>query len=175
VAESLPGASPLAVDIDEALVEAVALSGDYAHLECLVADVLSRLGGTDPRREALIRIRAASTRPQDNPDAASAHLVAASTIAEQLAEPELTSRVDAVGARYALVAGELERAEKLASQALAAAEDAGLAGWAADVALESVCVLGRRERIRDPRAARALFERAYKIADERGLGVWQIR
>jgi ATP/maltotriose-dependent transcriptional regulator MalT len=175
VAESPPGTSPLAVDIDEALVDAVALSGDYAHLECLVADVLGQLGGTDPRREALIRIRAASTRPQDNPDAAAAHLVAASAIAEQLAEPELSSRVDAVGARYALVAGELDRADKLASQALAAAEDAGLAGWAADVALESVGVLGRRERITDPRAARALFERAYKIADKRGLGVWRIR
>ncbi len=175
LAESSPATSPLAVDIDEALVDAVALSGDYAHLERLVADVLGRLGGTDPRREALIRIRAASTRPQDNPDAAAAHLVAASAIAEQLAEPELASRVDAAGARYALVAGELDRAEKLARKALAAAEEAGLAGWAADVGLESVCVLGRRERIRDPRAARALFERAYKIADERGLGVWRIR
>jgi DNA-binding CsgD family transcriptional regulator len=175
VAQCPPGISPLTVDIDDALVEAVALSGDYAHLECLVADVLGRLGGTDPRREALIRIRAASTRPQDNPDAAAAHLVSASAIAEQLAETELTSRVDAVGARYALVAGELDRAEKLARQALAAAEDAGLAGWAGDVGLESLSVLGRRERIRDPRAARALFERAYEIADERGLGVWRIR
>jgi DNA-binding CsgD family transcriptional regulator/tetratricopeptide (TPR) repeat protein len=167
-----PSGNPL---IDDALVDAVALSGDYAQLERLVADVLGKLGGTDPRREALIRIRAASTRPQDNPDAAAAHLAAASAIAEQLAEPELTSRVDAVGARYALVAGDLDRAEKLASRALAAAEDADLAGWAADVALESIGVLGRRERIRDPKAARALFERAYKIADQRGLGVWRIR
>jgi DNA-binding CsgD family transcriptional regulator len=175
VAESAPGSSPLAIDIDEVLVEAVALSGHYAELERLVAEVLGRLGGTDPRREALIRIRAASTRPQDNPDAAAAHLVAASAIANQLAEPELACRVDAVGARYALVAGELDRAEKLARQALGAAEAAGLAGWAADVGIESLTVLGRRERIRDPRAARALFERAHKIADKRGLGVWRVR
>jgi DNA-binding CsgD family transcriptional regulator len=167
-----PASNP---QIDEALVEAVALSGDYDQLERLVADVLDRRGGLDPRREALIRIRAASTRPQDNPDAAADHLVAASAIAEKLAEPELTSRVDAVGARYALVAGELDRAEKLARQALAVAEEASLAGWAADVAMEAVCVLGRRERIRDPSAARALFERGYEIAEAHGLGVWRIR
>src|SRR5215467_5063200 len=106
--------------IDEALVEAIALSGDYAKLERLVPEALSRLGDADLRREALIRIRVASTRPQDNLDAAAAHLVAASAIARRLDEPELLSRVDAVGARNALVAGELDRAEILARQALAA-------------------------------------------------------
>ena len=161
--------------IDEALVEAIALSGDYAQLERLVAEALSRPGAPNPRREALIRIRAASTRPQDNQDTAAAHLVAASAIARQLDEPELVSRVDAVGARYALVAGELDRAEALARQALTAAEAAGLTGWAADVGLESLGVLGRRERIRDPGAARELFERGVKTADELGLGVWRIR
>ena len=175
VADSSPGAPPLAVNIDEALVEAIALSGDYAQLERLVGEALGRLGAADPRREALIRIRAASTRPQDNHDAAAAHLVAASAIARQLDEPELVSRVDAVEARYALVAGELDRAETLARRALAAAEAAGLAGWAADVSLESLCVLGRRERIRDPRTARELFERGLKVADRAGLGVWRIR
>jgi len=175
VAESSRGASPLAVDIDEALVDAIALSGDYTRLERLVTEALGSHGTADPRREALIRIRAASTRPQDNQDAAAAHLAAASAIARQLDEPELVSRVDAVGARYALVAGEFDRAEMLAGQALAAAEAAGLTGWAADVALESLGVLGRRERIRDPRAARELFEQGVKIADKLGLAVWRIR
>ena len=80
-----------------------------------------------------------------------------------------------MGARYALVAGELDEAEDLAHRSLAAAEAAGLRGWAAEVAVESLDVIGRRERMRDLGAARAAFERAHKIADKHALGVWRIR
>lgn len=167
-----PSGNPL---IDEALAEALAESGSYEQFEELVADVLRRLAGTDPRREALIRIRAASTRPEDAPDAAATHLAAASAIADRLGEAELASRVAVTSARYALATGEPDQAEKLARESLASAEAAGLTGWAAEVGVESLGVLGRRERMRDLREARVLFERAHEIADKRALGVWRIR
>jgi DNA-binding CsgD family transcriptional regulator len=177
LAESGDGDSTLDIEIDEALVEGLALSGDYQQLDVLAEDLIGRLAaaGSDPRRAALVRIRAASTRPEDNPDAAAAHLSAARAIARRLDDPELASRIDAVGARCALVAGELEEAEGLARRSLAAAEAAGLRGWAAEVAVESLDVVGRRERMRDLGVARTAFERAHKIADKHALGVWRIR
>ncbi len=167
----------LDIDVDEALAEALALSGDYQQLGLLAEDLIARLDamGSDPRRQALIRLRAASTRPEDNPDGAAAHLSAARATARRLDDLELASRTDAVAARYALVAGELEEADVLAHRSLASAETAGLTGWAAEVAVESLDVIGRRERVRDLGAARAAFERAHKIADKRALGVWRIR
>jgi DNA-binding CsgD family transcriptional regulator len=177
LAEAGNADSMLDIEVDEALAEALALSGDYQQLGLLAEDLIARLdaAGSDPRRQALVRIRAASTRPEDNPDGAAAHLSAASAIARRLDDPELASRVDAVGARSALVAGELDEAEDLAHRSLASAEAAGLIGWAAEVAVESLDVIGRRERVRDLGAARAAFERAHKIADKQALGVWRIR
>src|SRR5580704_4721023 len=177
LAEAGDADSMLEIEVDEALAEALAQSGDYQQLGLLAEDLISRLdaSGSDPRRHALVRIRAASTRPEDNPDGAAAHLSAASAIASRLDDPEVASRIDAVGARYALVAGELDQAEDLARRSLDSAEAAGLTGWAAEVAVESLDVLGRRERVRDLSAARAAFERAHKIADKHALGVWRIR
>jgi DNA-binding CsgD family transcriptional regulator len=177
LAEAGDADSMLDIEVDEALAEALAQSGDYQQLGLLAEDLISRLdaSGSDPRRQALVRIRAASTRPEDNPDGAAAHLSAASAIASRLDDPEVASRIDAVGARYALVAGELDQAEDLARRSLDSAEAAGLTGWAAEVAVESLDVLGRRERVRDLSAARAAFERAHKIADKHALGVWRIR
>ena len=182
LAEAADADSMLDIEVDEALAEALALSGDYQQLGLLAEDLIARLQavGSDPRRPAMVRIRAASTRPEDNLDGAAAHLSAARSIARPLNDRELASRIDAVGARYALVAGELDDAEVLAQQSLASAEAAGLTGtpnvgWAAEVAVESLDVIGRRERVRDLGAARAAFERAHKIADKHGLGVWRIR
>ena len=177
LAEAGDADSMLDIEVDEALAEALAQSGDYQQLGLLAEDLISRLdaSGSDPRRQALVRIRAASTRPEDNPDGAAAHLSAARAIASRLDDPEVASRIDAVAARYALVAGELDQAEDLARRSLDSAEAAGLTGWAAEVAVESLDVLGRRERVRDLSAARAAFERAHKIADKHALGVWRIR
>jgi len=177
LAESGDADSRLDIEVDEALAEALALSGDYQQLGLLAEDLIARLDaiGSDPRRQAMVRIRAASTRPEDNPDGAAAHLSAASAIARLVDDTELASRVDAVAARYALVAGELQKADVLAHRSLASAEAAGLTGWAAEVAVESLDVIGRRERVADLGAARAAFERAHKIADKRALGVWRIR
>jgi DNA-binding CsgD family transcriptional regulator len=164
----------LDIDIDEALVDALGLAGKYQELGVLMRDLLARLGPADQRREALIRLRAASTRPEDNLEVAAEHLAAASVIADQLLDPELASRVDVATGRYALVSGEFDRAEELARRSLAAAESAGLGGWAAEVAVESLGMIGRIERIRNLGSARSAFERAYKIADKHGLGVWRI-
>jgi DNA-binding CsgD family transcriptional regulator len=169
--------STLDIDIAEALVEALALSGDIAQLGLLADDLIGRLEatGAEPRRQALIRIRVASTRPEDNQAAAAEHLAQASAIAAQLRDAELASRVDAVAARYALATGELDRAEELANRSLAAAQNACPVSWGAEVAIESLDVIGRRERARDLDAARSAFDRAYQIADEQKLGVWRIR
>jgi DNA-binding CsgD family transcriptional regulator len=178
LAEAGDADSLLDIEVDEGLAEALALSGDYQQLGLLAEDLIARLDaiGSDPRRrQALIRIRAASTRPEDNPDGAAAHLSAASSLARRLDDPELASRIDAVGARHALAAGELDEADQLARQSLASAEAAGLTGWAAEVAVESLDVIGRRERVRDLGASRAAFERAHKLADKHALGVWRIR
>jgi DNA-binding CsgD family transcriptional regulator len=174
------GNADLALDlqVEEVLAEALALSGDYQQLSLLAEGLIARLNAIDPdprRRQALIRIRAASARPEDNADAAAAHLSAASELAHGLDDLELASRIDAVGARYALAGGELDQAAQLAHRSLASAESAGLSGWAAEVAVESLDVIGRRERMRDLGAARAAFERAHKLADKQALGVWRIR
>jgi len=167
----------LDIEIDEALAEAFALSGDFEQLTLLADDLIARLAaaGADLRRQALIRIMAASTRPEDNQAGAAAHLAEARAIAGRLHDTELTSRVDAVAARYALVTGDLDQAQELACRSLAAAERAGLTGWAVEVALQSLDVIGHRERTRDFALARVAFERAQQIACEQGLGVWRIR
>jgi len=182
-ARELLAASPAAardfgLEVDEVLAEALYLAGDSKRLGPLAISLVSRLraAGADPRREALVRLRAASTRPEDSPAAAAEHLTAARAIADDVRDLELASRIDAVAARSALAAGDFDRAEELATTALAAAEKAGLEnGWAAEVALESLEVIGRRERARDKAAARAAFERYGQIAQDAGMGIWQIR
>jgi DNA-binding CsgD family transcriptional regulator len=171
-------AGEIALEVDEVLAEALYLSGDNKRLGPLAASLVERLRAAtaDPRREALVRLRAACTRPEDNPAVAAEHLSAARAIAAGLRDAELASRIDAVAARSALAAGDLDSAEELAGRALAAAEAAGLKpGWAAEVALESLEVIGRRERARDLTAARAAFERYGRIARDAGMGIWQIR
>jgi DNA-binding CsgD family transcriptional regulator len=167
----------LEIDIDEALAEAVALSGDSAQLHLLAAELVGRIEatGADQRRAARIQILAASTRPQDQPAAAAAYLSSAAGIARQLGDAELAGRVAAVGARHALVTGELDVAERLARQALAGAEAAGLTGWAADVAVEALDVIGSRARGRDLVAARTAFERGQQVAEHAELAVWRTR
>ncbi|HXW46548.1 MAG TPA: AAA family ATPase [Streptosporangiaceae bacterium] len=177
LSEPADEASSLRMEVDEALTEALSMAGDIKQLEPLTEDLIARLeaAGADPRRQALIRLRAASTRPEDDPRAATEHVTAAASIAEQLQDVELGSRTDAVAARAALTVGNLDRADELAHRSLAAAEAAGLSGWATEVALESLEVIGRRERMRDPAAARDAFERYSRVAATSGIGIWQLR
>ena len=177
LAEARPPEPMLSIEVDEELAHALATAGDYDRLAPLAESLIGRLenAGDDLRRPALIRLLTARTRPEDHPAAAAAHLTAAATVAQQLTDRELASRTDAVAARNALAAGEFDNAEVLARRALASATNAGLTGWAAEVALESLDVIGRRERARDLRAARLAFEQALRIADNGAREVWRIR
>jgi DNA-binding CsgD family transcriptional regulator len=168
----------LGLEVDEVLIEAFAQAGDAKQLAPLATDLITRLeaAGVDPRRAALVRLRAARTRPEDNQEAAARHLAAAAEIADRLHDTELAARIDAGAARNALAAGDRDLAAGLAGRSLAAAEAAGLSGWAAEVALESLEIVGRRERARDVGAARSAFERCRQIADTHShLGIWRIR
>ena len=111
-------------------------------------------------------------RPAERPQA---QLAAARTIADELDDTALASQVDAAAARCALDSSDLDRAEELAHRSLATAEQAGMRGWAADVAFESLEVLGRRERVRDMTAARSAFQRAYQMAGGQDFAIRRIR
>jgi DNA-binding CsgD family transcriptional regulator/tetratricopeptide (TPR) repeat protein len=176
LAES-PSAEPaLALDVDEALVQALAAAGDYQQLAPLAESLIARLDatGADPRRHALVRITSARTRSEDHCATSAAHLAAARQVAENLHDDELVGRVHAAAALCALDSGDLDQAEELARRSLAIADAAGSASWAAEVAFESLQVIGRRERIRDVSAAHAAFKRAYQIATDNDSAVERI-
>jgi DNA-binding CsgD family transcriptional regulator len=165
------------MEIDEVLAEALALAGDYDQLVPVAEDLLSRLeaAGGDPRRQALVLLRIASTRPEDHLEAAMAQLSAAEAIAGRLHDEELAARIESVAARCALAGGDLGRADELARLSLAAAERAGQARWAAEVGFSALEIIGRRERMRDYGAARDAFERARQVAEQADRGVLRIR
>jgi DNA-binding CsgD family transcriptional regulator len=166
----------LAIEIEEALVQALALAGDYSQLNPVADRLLGMLdsAGVDPRRQAVIRIRTARARSEDNPAAAAEHLAAARAIADRVGDQVLSSQVDAAAAHCAINAGDLQSADELAHRSLARAEEADLHGWAADVAVDALQVIGRTERARDMNAARAAFERAYQIATQEDFAVRRI-
>ncbi len=176
LAEADAADQALAADVDEGLVKALALTGDLARLVPAAEEAVARLeaSGAEPRRQARILLMAARTESEGDAAAASAHLGAARAIADRLGNPITSSWADAVAARCAMDAGDLQGAERLARRSLASAEAAGLAGWAAEVAFESLEVIGRRERVRDLGAARAAFERAAQIADGEEFAVRRI-
>jgi DNA-binding CsgD family transcriptional regulator len=176
LAESQSAEPMLALDVDEALVQALAAAGDYQQLAPLAEALVARLDatGADPRRQALVRITTARTRCEDHCAISVAHLAAAREVAEYLHDGELAGRVDSAAALCALDAGDLDRAEELARRSLAIADAAGSVGWAAEVAVESLQVIGRRERIRDVSAAHAAFERASQIATDNDSAVARI-
>ena len=99
IAGAVPGDARLDIEIDEALAEAFALSGDDEHLSLLADDLVARLeeAGADPRRLALIRLRAASARPEDNYGRGRGHLAAAADIALRVRDAELGAGTDCGG------------------------------------------------------------------------------
>ena len=74
-----PSSKQLANEIDEALVHALALTGDYDQLAPVAEQLIARLrrAGAEPRRQALIRIMTARAGSEDHPEAAARHLTAA--------------------------------------------------------------------------------------------------
>src|SRR3984957_1441744 len=174
---SAPADEPgLAIEIDEQLAEALAMAGDSEALVTVTEELIARLDASEEglRRQALAQLRVAMTRPADNPDIVASHLHAADVIARKLDDDQLATQIQATAARFALATGELEHAEELARRALAGAERAGL-DHASEVALISLEVLGRRERLRDLPAATAIFQRAVEVAEQYAGGAWGIR
>jgi DNA-binding CsgD family transcriptional regulator/tetratricopeptide (TPR) repeat protein len=169
LAESLSAEPELVLDVDETLVQVLAAAGDYQELAPLAEALIARLDaiGAHPRRQAHVRVITARTRSEDHSAISVEHLAAAREIADDLQDCELSGRVDAAAALCALDAGDLDQAETLARRALSIADAAGSADWAAEVTVESLQVIGRRERIRDVSAAHAAFERAYQIATDK--------
>jgi DNA-binding CsgD family transcriptional regulator len=176
LAASQPGDATLAIEVEEALVQALSLAGDYSQLAPVADQLIAKLdaAGADPRRQAMIRIRTARTRSEDNPASAAEHLAAARAIADRSGDKALASQVDAAAAYCAIDAGNLEAAGELANRSLVRAEAAGLHGWAADVAFDALQVIGRIERAHDTETARAAFERAYEIASRENFAVRRI-
>ena len=172
-----PAEPMLAIEIDEALVDALSHAGDYGTLVPVAGRLIAELdaAAADPRRQALAMITIARVSCEDHCDASAAQLSAARTIAGRLHDAELASRVDAAAAHCAIESGDLHEADELARRALASAEAAGSDDWAAEVAFESLEVIGRIERQRDIEAAREAFARAYQIAADGDFAIWRIR
>ncbi|HUZ55370.1 MAG TPA: AAA family ATPase [Streptosporangiaceae bacterium] len=173
-----PPAEPmLAIEIDQALVDALAHAGDYRRLIPVAQRLIAELdaAGADPRRQALAMITVARVSCEDHCSTSATQLSAARAIADRLHDTELASRVDAAAAHCAIDSGDLDGAEELARRALASAEAAGSDSWAAEVAFESLEVIGRRERQRDIEVARAAFTRAYQIAADGDFAIRRIR
>jgi DNA-binding CsgD family transcriptional regulator/tetratricopeptide (TPR) repeat protein len=166
----------LAVKIDEQLVEVLAMAGDFDRLVTVTNELIARLDTSraNLRRQALAHLRVAMTRPADYPEIVATHLQSADAIARRLDDDQLAMQVESISARLALATGDLDRAEELARRSLAQAERAGLSE-ATEVALISLEVLGRRERIHDLATAESIFRRALQIAEQHGGSSWWIR
>ena len=166
----------LAIEIDEALVDALASAGDYTKLRPVADRLIAELerAGADPRRQAVVMITVARASHEEYCGHCSVQLARARRIADGLHDVGLASRVEAAAARCAIDSGDLDGAEKLSRQALASAEEASQEPWAAEVAFEALEVLGRRERSRNMAAAEEAFERAYQIATDENFAIGRI-
>ncbi|MGI9007673.1 MAG: ATP-binding protein [Streptosporangiaceae bacterium] len=168
----------LVVDIDNAIVRAIELTGDTIQLipaaDRLIAG-LDRIGA-DQMWKAHVHVRMARAFAEDRPGTAAEHLAMARAIADSVQDMALSARLDAVAARCALDAQRPDAAVELASRSLAAAEAAGLRSWAGETAYEALETIGRLAQLRgDLGTAAAAFERAYEIATTERRPVLRIR
>lgn len=177
--EAVPSAPDrLVVDIDNAMVRAIELTGDTIQLipaaDRLIAG-LDRIGA-DQMWKAHVHVRMARAFSEDRPGTAAEHLAMARAIADSVQDTALSARLDAVAARCALDAQRPDAAVELASRSLAAAEAAGLHGWAGETAYEALETIARLAQLRgDLGTAAEAFERAYQIATAERRPVLRIR
>jgi len=179
IVETAPSAPDrLVVDIDNAIVRAIELTGDTIKLipaaDRLIAG-LDRIGA-DQMWKAHVHVRIARAFSEDRPGTAAEHLAMARAIADSVQDPALSARLDAVAAHCALDAQRPEAAVELASRSLAAAEAAGLRGWAGETAFEALDTIGRLAQQRgDLATATEVFERAYQIGTTERRPILRIR
>jgi DNA-binding CsgD family transcriptional regulator len=169
-----PG-SLLAADVEEKLMEALALAGKHEQVVAAGPELLETLARLNASAERLVRAHLRIARAfvaASNWRAAAEQLGVARHLAEVEANPAaLLPRIDALAAHVTLGQGQTESAADLAEAALAGAERANL--W--EVACEALEVTGRAARQHDLGAAEAAFDRARHIAEEHGLAIWRLR
>jgi len=168
----------LLAEIDDALVLVYMLAGDCDRLVPTANRLLAELemAGTSRQRKAEIRLRVARALSEaDRLALAEKEVSAARALAAGTPDPALGGWADAVAARCAIDAGDTDRALSLARGALATAEATGLTASNAEAACEALDVIGRCERVRDTRAARAAFEIAYEVSSRYDLAVRRIQ
>ena len=168
----------LLADIDDVLVRVHVLTGDCDRLVPTAKRLLAELAatGASQQRMAEVRLRVARALSEaDRLSLAQEEVAAARALAASTPDPALGGWADAVAARCAIDAGDTDQARLLARAALAAANTTGLTASNAETAFEALDVIGRCERVRDTRTAKATFERAYEVSARYDLRVLQIQ
>ncbi len=169
----LPKDAPESLDVEEFLLQVLALAGKRERAVQAATSLLARLGSDSrgARRRAEVHLRlacaaVAATRWEE------AHELLEQARLETAAaqDEDLVARLDAVQAQTAM-GREPEHAPALARAALQAAERLSLA----DVACEALEVLGRSQRPHDLAAAENTFAQALALAEANGLTLWRAR
>jgi len=157
----------LRTEVDEALTEVYAMSGQVDRAIETGRMLLARLGPPSPRAANLHLgiARAAIAGARWTEAAASIEIARESPGAD-------AAQVDACAAQVAAGRGRLAEADRLARAALRAAEADPAQP---EVACEALEVIGRVARQRDLEAAEDAFARAADLAAAHGLQLWRLR
>ena len=173
VAGAADAASSECADVEELLLEVLALAGKWDRAVEVARSLLEGLRD-DPRstrRRAhahlrLARAAVAATRGTE----ARRHLELADVEAAAGAGEDVVAHLDVVRAQVAIF-DDPDDARRLAQTALQAAAQLDLP----DVACAALEVLGQVERPRDLTAAEAAFTKSLGTAERYGLAVWRVR
>jgi DNA-binding CsgD family transcriptional regulator len=169
LAARTPDADPdMMSSLDLLLFETFAATGDRPRLALAASRLIASLDDdrTQPRLRARIMIMTATARHEHDFAAATDQLAAGRRMAELQHDTALVSEANIALAQCAVDSAGMDRARGLARQALAAAQSAGLTGWAARVGVQALQLIGTTEKPHDLNAARTAFERAYQVADD---------
>jgi DNA-binding CsgD family transcriptional regulator len=173
-ARDLVESGDLALDIDETLIELLALAGEHLQVATLGEQLIQALHRTGAAGDRLGRAHLRIARAMaaaSNWTSASQHLDAAREFVAA-GGASLSASIGAVAAHVAIGQGQIAHAHELAHGALEAAEQAGL--W--DIACEAQEVIGRVARARNSLdEAEAAFDRARALAEEHDLAMWHLR
>jgi DNA-binding CsgD family transcriptional regulator/tetratricopeptide (TPR) repeat protein len=150
------------------LVEALALAGRIDESVAVGEEVLARLSQPGDGVEVHLRMAHAAVAAA-RWALASRHLEAATELLGLDGDARLQAWAAVLGAEVALAHDELDRARRVASQALSSASAS------AEVRCQAFEVLGRVERLSDLGGARRLFEQALSVAQRHDLPLWQVR
>jgi DNA-binding CsgD family transcriptional regulator len=159
--------TPLLSQVDEALTEVFAMSGQVDRAIEMGQTLLARLDRQVPSaRVAALHLGIARAAI-----AGARWAEAAASIGVARESGADAAEADACAAQVAVGQGLLAEADELARAALRAAEDGGRP----DVACEALEVIGRVARQRDLEAAERAFARAADLASAHGLQLWRLR